>query len=182
MISRKIKQTGFTLIELLLVIAFVTMSGLGIYLVASKISISNSATTETRNIEFFRNSIQTLFSGQTTTTNLSNTIIIDAKIPPLNMTTTNTGDIINSFGGAVLITPQSLNVANDGFRISYLNVPGGICIKLATIAGNAFHRVIIGTTVIKPLGTNTTIDLIAATAACADDAGTGLTMNFDSFK
>jgi len=180
--NRKQKR-GFTLIELLLVVGFIAVAGIGIYTVYNNVTLNNAANTENRNIDTIRAGVKNLFAGAPTTAGLTNTVVNNAAITPKNMITTGSPTVItNSFGGAVTVTPIALIVANDGFRITYPAVPGAVCTKLVTGTGSQFEHVIVGTTTVKALGTNTSINIAATTTACAGDTGTGVTILFDSLK
>lgn len=177
------KSLGFTLIEVLLVVGFIAVAGLGVYTVYSKVTLNNAANTEARNIDTIRAGIKTLFAGQASTAGLSNTVVNNASLTPSSMVTTGVPtNITNSFGGAVVVTPLTLVAANDGFRIRYPSVPGAVCTKLVTGTGSQFERVSVGGAVVKPLGTNTQVDIAATTTACAADTGTGVVIDLDSLK
>ena len=177
------QKRGFTLIEILLVVGFIAVAGIGVYTVYNKVTLGNAANTEGRNIDTLRAGVKNLFAGASSTANLTNTVVNNAGITPTPMQTAGTpANITNSFGGAVVIAPVTLVAANDGFRITYPSVPGSVCTKLVTGTGTQFDRVTVGATVVKALGTNTTVDIAAATTACAADAGQGVTILFDSLK
>lgn len=180
--NRKQKR-GFTLIEILLVVGFIAIAGIGIYTIYSKVTLNNAANTESRNIDTIRAGVKNLFAGAPTTAGLTNTVVNNASITPNNMITAGDPTVItNSFGGAVTVAPATLTVANDGFRITFPAVPGAVCTKLVTGTGSQFERVTVGATVVKALGTNTSIDIAQTTTACAADAGAGVTILFDSLK
>lgn len=181
-LNRKQKR-GFTLIEILLVVGFIALAGIGIYTIYSKVTLNNAANTESRNIDTIRAGVKNLFAGAPTTTGLTNTVVNNASITPTNMVTAgNPAIITNSFGGAVTVTPTTLVATNDGFRITFPSVPGAVCTKLVTGTGSQFEQVTVGTTVVKTLGTNTSVNIANATTACAADTGTGVTILFDSLK
>lgn len=175
------KNKGFTLIEILLVVGFIALASAGIYTIYSKVQVSNKANAESRNLDLIRAGVKSLFASKTNFTGLDNTVVNAGRITPENMKTSAATEIINSFGGPVTVAPIGLNGGtNNGFRITYDQVPGDICIKLASAAGAQFDVVTIGTnTPVKAFGVNE-INVVNVTTQCNADTGTGLTLHFDS--
>ncbi len=173
-------KKGFTLIEILLVVGFIALAGSGIYIVYSKVTLSNQANTEGRNLDTLRAGIKSLYASQSSTTGLTNTVVNQAQITPASMTDGTAGGILNSFGGTATIVPQNLGGTNNGFRITYTIVPSAVCTKLATGTGGQFDQLTVAGTVVKALGTTTAVDIATATAQCG--GADNVTMIFDSLK
>jgi len=178
--NRKKKQ-GFTLIEILLVVGFIALAGIGIFVTYNTVVTGNAANTEGNNLNAIRAGTINLFATAQTTYGLTNTVLNNAAVIPEPMRRP-PGGIVNSFGGDVTVASLTITNPNDGFRITYTAVPGTVCTRLATGPGSQFNRVTVGTTVVKPFGVNTVVDIPAATVACAADTGPGVTMHFDSLK
>lgn len=178
------KQKGFTLVEILLVVGFIALASVGVYTVYNKVTLSNQANIESRNLDTIRAGVKNLYGGNSNyalPTAISPTVINNARITPESMRTPgNAASITNSFGGSVNIAPVSLGTGtNNGFRVTYPQVPGGVCVRLATTGGSQFDQITIGTTVVKQFGTNQ-LDPAAAASSCNNDAGNGVDMLFDS--
>lgn len=181
---------GFTLIEILLVVGFIALAGLGVYVVYNKVSAGGAANAEARNLDTLRAGVKTLYGGAsnygTGPTAISNTVLNNGRVTPDSMRAVpyaaNDPNINNSFGGTVSVTPIALggSTVNNGFRITYNNVPGAVCSKLVTTAGVSFDAVGVGAAGnVKTFGTNQ-LAIPALTTQCANDAGTGVAIMFDS--
>jgi len=90
-------------------------------------------------------------------------------------------DINNSFGGAVTVAPVSLGTGtNNGFRVTYPNVPGAVCAKLVTGAGTGWDAIgVVAANNVKEFGTGN-INVATLAAQCNADTGSGITLFFDS--
>jgi type II secretory pathway pseudopilin PulG len=181
----KNKSKGFTLVEILLVVGFIALASTGVYIIYSKVQLGAQANAESRNLDTFRAGIKAMYgvtSSFSSPTPISNLVANNARITPDAMRVVGDANgIINSFGGVVNIAPVSLGTGtNNGFRITYPNVPGGVCVKLATTAGSQFDQVLVNAVIVKTFGTNA-LDPAAAAANCnAGDVGNGVQMVFDS--
>jgi type II secretory pathway pseudopilin PulG len=179
-LNRKKLARGFTLVEILLVVGFIALASIGIYVIYTKVSVTNQANTEGHNLDTLRAGIKNLYGGQSTYTGLTQVVAVNARIVPDSMVTTGATTITNSFGGNVTIAPANLGAGtNNGFTITYPNVPGAVCSKLASTGGTGFDAVSIGGTVVKTFGTNT-MNIATVATQCATDTGNGLTMVFSS--
>ena len=167
----KRKNKGFTLVEILLVVGFIALAGIGIYTIYSKVQVSNQANTESRNLDTLRAGIKSMYGGNPNFTGLGNTVANQSRLTPDSMRNpAAANEIINSFGGQVLIAPVSLGGGtNNGFRITYPEVPGAVCSKLVTSAGGQFNQVTVAGTVVKTFGTSVPIDVAATALSCNAD-------------
>lgn len=186
-------KKGFTLVEILLVVGFIALAGIGIYTVYSKVQMSNAALTEGKNLDSIRAGVKNLYGGSQNYTGLTNIVLNDARITPDSMRpipyTVNSNSITNSFGGLVTVTPKVLGSggSNNGFSVSYANVPGAVCAKLVTGAGTGWDQINIGTGAfagatggnVKNFGSGR-IDVATLATQCAGDGGSGVTITFDS--
>lgn len=184
-LNMKRKNKGFTLIEVLLVVGFIALAGIGVYTIYSKVQISNAANTEARNLDTIRAGVKSLYGASpnyNVPSAINATVLNNARITPENMRASAT-TIVNSFGGAVTIAPVNLGSGtNNGFRITYNNVPAEVCVKLATTGGAAFDQLTInaGTTpLVKGFGTNV-VDPARVAENCNAAPATGVSMLFDS--
>ena len=141
-------KKGFTLVEILLVVGFIALAGIGIYTVYSKVQMSNAALQEGKNLDTIRAGVKNLFGGSQNYSALSsssvgNAVLNDARITPDSMRAIPyvAGDnkIVNSFGGQVGVVKSSLGTGTDnGFSVTYPQVPGAVCAKLVTGAGTGW--------------------------------------------
>lgn len=187
---RKKSNKGFTLTEILLVVGFIALAGIGVYVVYNKVQTGNAANTEARNIDAIRAGVKNIYGATVNYTNLTNKVLLDARVVPDNMRAGNSGTaIINSFGGTVTVAPVTFNAGpgntNNAFSITYTNVPVDVCSKLVSVAAPGFNKVAIGTgtgTEVKnTAGANgNELDIAAATSNCAAAAGTGAEIEFTS--
>lgn len=179
-------RKGFTLVEILLVVGFIALAGIGIYTIYSKVQMSNAALTEGKNIDTIRAGVKNLFGGSQNYTGLAPAVINDARVTPDSMRpipyTAGATSITNSFGGTVTIAPTNLNGGtNNGFRLTYPNVPGAVCAKLVTGAGTSWDQIGVGTAGnVKAFGTNRIIIPTLTTQCAGDTTGAGVTIIFDS--
>lgn len=181
-------KKGFTLVEILLVVGFIALAGIGIYTVYSKVQMSNAALTEGKNLDTVRAGVKNLFGGSQNyaalTTN-GNSILNDARITPDSMRKVpyNPADPIinNSFGGEVVVSKTNLGLGTDnGFRVTYPNVPGAVCAKLVTGAGTGWDAIGVTTANnVKAFGTGS-VNVATLATACAADTGSGVTIIFES--
>ena len=180
------KKSGFTLVEILLVVGFIALAGIGIYTIYNKVQMSNAALTEGKNLDTIRAGVKGLFAGRNNYTLITNQILNDARVTPDSMRAVpyvaGDGTITNSFGGAVILLPNSINGFDNAFTVIYQNVPGAVCSKLATSAGINWDEVVIyspGPTVVKAYG-QSNIDVGAVAFSCASDTGNGVEMRLTS--
>ena len=184
-LKSKKAAAGFTLVEILLVVGFIALAGIGIYTIYNKVQVSSSANAEGRNLDALRAGVKNLYGGSSSYAGLINRTLNDARITPDSMRAVpyvaGATAINNSFGGAVIVTPVTLGggAANNGFQITYPNVPGDVCAKLVTVAGKGFDQVSIGGTTVKAFGTNN-LQVDAVATNCAADTGAGVSLVFSS--
>lgn len=178
-------KKGFTLVEILLVVGFIALAGIGIYTVYTKVQMSNAALQEGKNLDTIRAGIKNLFGGSQNYTNLANPVVNDARITPDAMRpipyTAGATSITNSFGGAVTVLPVTLGGAglNNGFQITYPQVPGAICSRLVTMLDKNIEQITVAGTVVKPYGTGN-LNVVLLATQCAQDTGNGVIILFDS--
>lgn len=180
----KKNKKGFTLIEILLIVGFIALAGLSIYSIYGKVKMSSSALTEGKNLDTLRAGVKNLYGNTQTYVGLTNAILNDARATPDSMRiipyTGGSTSIINTFGGTVTVLPTSLGGGtNNGFQITYANVPGEVCTKLIMGTGSGWNQITVSSGVIKVFGTNS-ISIPGLATACSADTGTGLTIKFDS--
>lgn len=183
-LKRKTKNRGFTLIEILLVVGFISLAGIGIYTVYSKVQMSNAALTEGKNLDTIKAGVKSLYGGSQNYGGISNSVLNDARITPDSMRAipyvAGATSITNTFGGAVQVSSIGLNSGtNNGFRITYTQVPGAVCSKLVSGSGTSWDQITVGATYVKTFGTGN-LNISALASVCASDTGGGVSINFES--
>lgn len=163
----KRKNKGFTLVEILLVVGFIALAGIGIYTIYGKVQVSNQANTESRNLDTLRAGVKSMYGGNPNFTGLTNTVANQSRLTPDSMRTATITEIINTFGGQVVIAPVGLGGGtNNGFRITYPSVPSAVCSKLVTSAGSQFNQVTVNGVVVRAFGTSVPMDVAATAGNC----------------
>jgi prepilin-type N-terminal cleavage/methylation domain-containing protein len=143
------KNKGFTLIEILLVIGFISILGLGVYIVYDKVNVSSIANDEARNIKVIQSSILNLYAVSKNYSSINIETLIAAKAVPGNMRQTTT-QLSNGFGGSVNVSSANYGgFINKSFSISYGDVPKGICMRFIALASITSVRVTVNGIAVK---------------------------------
>lgn len=181
-INKKKAARGFTLIEILLVVGFIALAGIGIYVVYNKVQTGNAANTEARNLDTLRAGVKNLYGASVNYSGIAPSVLLNGRVVPDNMRDAAGANIINSFGGTVTVAAATYGggAANNAFSIGYPNVPADVCSKFVTVGGNAFNRVVVGTTQVKDTASGQILDVAGMTTACNVTGGTGVTITFTS--
>lgn len=185
LLKRRKSAKGNTLIEVLLVVGLVAVFAAGVYYIYNKVVTYISSTSESRNLDAIRAGVKSLYTGQSVYTGVTNTVLNNSRVTPDSMRAipyvADDANINNSFGGTVKVDVSQLgsSTLNNGFYIEYQKVPGAVCPKLVTQAGNGFDQVTVAGTVVKTFGTNS-LDIPTLAQKCATDSGNGITIKFES--
>jgi len=178
-------KKGFTLVEILLVVGFIALAGMGIYNVYNKVQMSNLASSEARNINLIKAGVKNIYGASQGYVGLNNLVLNQARATPDSMRAIPYGatdaNINNSFGGAVTVLPVTLGGAglNNGFQVTYPQVPGAVCSRLVTMLDKNIEQITVAGTVVKPYGTGN-LNIVSLATQCATDTGNGVTILFDS--
>ena len=178
----KNKNCGFTLFEILLVIGFIALAGTGIYTIYSKVQNSSKAASEAKNISLLKAGVKNIYGGTVNYITLTNQVLNDARGTPESMGVVpyvaGATAITNVFGGSVVLEPITLGgTPNNGFRITYPEVPVEVCNKLILATEKDFDQLTIEGVLVKSYGTRI-MDIPAMTGACASNDK--VTILFDS--
>lgn len=154
----KNKNKGFTLTEILLVLVIAAAIVISAFIIYPKVQSSQKVTAEINNISALTTGIRNLYGTQTSYSNISATVVLNAGIVPDNMLPTNPGlkgHMYNSWNGEVLVWSATKPGLKDGslFYIMYNGVPKKECIDLLTkISGNDtyFFIIVNGSTLVGP--------------------------------
>lgn len=167
-------KKGFTLVEILLVVGFIAIASIGIYVVYAKVNAGGQANAEARNLDVIRAGIKNLYGANKNYESINAQVVNQAGITPDSMNRQTT--IVNTFGGSVEVAPTSLGAGNNnGFLITYNNVPSDVCAKLAPTAGAQFDTLTVGTENAKQYG-QVEVDPAAIARGC-NAGGQGTTTN-----
>ena len=187
------RKRGVTLIEAVLYISIalaLIVGGLVFFQQASLAQRTNSAV---RNISAIASETRGLYQGQNDFNGFTHATLINAGAVPTSLINP-AGNIQNEWGGIVTAGPTAALapfVANDGFFVTYPNVPTAACVRLTSAdlsgsgrIGSGIRAVTFGTTRVTPSsgGTTPTEQLnpnqvaTRCTAAAVDGA---VTITFD---
>lgn len=172
------------MVEILLVVGFIALAGIGIYTVYSKVQMSNAALQEAKNLDTIKAGVKNLFGSSSTYAGIANKVLNDGRVTPDTMRAIPyvAGDtaVHNSFGGAVTVTAINLAAGtNNGFRVTYPQVPGAVCSKLVTGAGASWDQITVAGAIVKTYGTGS-LNVGTLATQCAADTGNGITILFDA--
>jgi hypothetical protein len=136
------RKRGVTLIEAVLYISIalaLIVGGLVFFQQASLAQRTNSAV---RNISAIASETRGLYQSAATFTGFTQQTLIDAGAVPSSLVNAAGNALTNEWGGA--ITGVAANVdgaADDGFAVTYENVPLNACVRLASYDANGAGRV-----------------------------------------
>lgn len=126
-------KKGFSLLELLLVLGIIAALVVSAFIVYPKIQAAQRADTELRNISTITAGIRTLYHSSPNFAGVNNDVLINSKIIPDNMLSADKTQIINSFGGTVIVSSATaLTLPDSGISLTYNNIPTLECTKITT--------------------------------------------------
>ena len=137
---KRARSAGFSLIELLLVIGFIAGALVLAFITYPKVQATNRANTESQHITVISGGIKNLYTTAKNFGSLTNTVLINAKIIPDDLSVT-APNITNIWGGAITVGPDT---ATSRYTITYTAVPAAECSKLVTGVGVNFMKVSAG--------------------------------------
>lgn len=121
---------GYGLMEALIVAVCIAVGIAAIYTFYQKVYATQEAHEESQNVAELTNRIMKAYGPMANFTGLSTSSVINEGVVPSSIGVSG-GDIISSFGGNVVITPQDIDgIAGAGFGITYHDVPKNQCSKL----------------------------------------------------
>lgn len=179
---RNKKNKGFSLLELLLVLGIIAALVVGAFIVYPKVQASQRAEAESKNIATIQAGIKSLYTSASSFSGLTNTVAVQSKVFPDNMLvgTGSSASVVNAFKGKVTLdvsTDSPSKAANSAFTITYENVPAAECTKIVSAAASNFYMAKVGSTVVKPAGSELSVTDVAK--AC-DGGGNSNTLVFTS--
>ena len=168
---------GFSLIELLLVLGVLAILLVAAFVVYPQVRDRNQANAEVANLTSIKANLNNLYAPRGGNyTGLDTGVANEARVFPSSMNGGvygSTTTINSSWGKPVTVvvgtattaaqTPPSAIPANRNFRITYNDVPTGVCLGLVSGAATNFQGVTVGSTNVM---TTTGFDPGAAASAC----------------
>src|SRR5579875_2338178 len=121
-------KKGFTLLELLAVLILISILGTGLYYVASKVSDSNDAKTEDKNVQLIANALRSTYGNTASFAGLSGSMpqLISTGVFPGSIVSNST--LVNKWGGTITVNSYSVSPGTDNyFDITETNIPSNIC-------------------------------------------------------
>ncbi|HVI40714.1 MAG TPA: type 4 pilus major pilin [Anaerovoracaceae bacterium] len=180
-IKRKPKQKGFTLIELLLIVGFISIASIGIYSTAKLAVNTRSAAVEATHLkalgDVLVNSYGIAGDYSLVTTN---TVAQNPSMLPNGMVDSNSGNLVNEFGGTIQVqpAPDLINMAGTplhGFTIIDQNIDAKACIKVVTNAEGMFTQIQVNNQVVQPVFGQVNPDALAVYCSQNDMASISFT-------
>ena len=169
------KHRGFGLIEVIIAIAISAAAAYYFLVMVPQAKESNLVQKEIQNMTSIQSAVIGIYRGSPPSSygTLSNSVLIAANAIPSSMI--NGSNIINSWGGPIVVNGVSLNGfgnGTNGFTVSTFGVPEGACVKLTMALGQSAVAILINSNSwIKSWSdtgqSNTAIDPSSVAAACA---------------
>ncbi len=181
--NKQIKKKGFALTEVLLAIAVIVIIGIAAYPLYKNARTSSEVEAMANDIAILQTNAQTLYSGQSSFTTITEKQLEDAGLAPDDLKTATSGVWNNSWGGFVYLKPSPAIgglAANAGFTITLTAIPQSACTQLVNRVAPSFLAIGIGTDGTSNDGsikggnaTNMTkVDVTKIAAACPAAGGT----------
>ena len=161
----KKKGKGFTMIELLIGVAFIAIAGLAVLALYNRMQSSANADETRKQILAVQTGIREQYPNANKTGLNIGTLVTAKKIPEPMV---NGAGASNKWGGAVTVAVASVNGGtNNGYAISFADVPSGECNSVVTGLLSNFPEIAVGATTVKDAATTPDSDDIAN--ACDND-------------
>lgn len=162
------KKKGFTLIEILLAVGFLSIASISIFVVFNAASTSSRARDEMWQMEELSNKIKANYGVVSNYSGITNTVVINNNYAPSKMI--DGTSLKNGFGGSITVVANTTTggTANNSFKITSSNIPGNVCIKLASLASQYFNIVRIDNNVVKDIN-DLQIDPVTLSTRCNAD-------------
>jgi len=161
------RQEGLTMIETLIALVIGLLVIGVVFIIFNQVQGSQNVSTAKQNIGTLRSGVDGLFQNQKDYTNLTDTVAINAKIPPSSMVTTG-GALKDVWGGAVTLQADTVNGNSAQFDIVYNGLPQSACMKLGQFSRGSWAAATIN-------GTAVTGTVSDASSNCASGSGNTIT-------
>lgn len=168
------KAKGFSLIELLLVLGVLAILLVAAFVVYPQVRDRNQANAEVSNLTAIKANVTNLYASKGGNyKGLDNTVAVQARVYPSNMTTlagTGSGtSTANSAWGGDVTTVAGAGTNPRTFTVTYTAVPAGVCLGLVSGAAGNFSDITVGgTTVFSGTAPNRSFDPGQAAARCVN--------------
>lgn len=174
----KRKTLGYTLVETLLATGFVALASVGIYNIFNKAQSISVANDEAVMISQFKNDIVKMYESSDSYSGIDNIALNTARITPMSMRDNTIANIVNKFGGQVLVSPINFGpTIAAGFKIEYPKVQVSSCPNMAIALADRFDMITINGAQVKAYG-DQGISPAAVATAC-DNGAASATMDFE---
>lgn len=140
-------QVGFSLIEILLVLAVVVVVIAGAFAVYTQLTSSGTAQTESTALAATQAKIREVYGTNARRyTGLTEGDVAAGRMAPASMLSDTDADgnpdaLVSGFGALITIAPVAVNGANDGFAITYTDVPSQECVDLVPRLATQFKYI-----------------------------------------
>jgi type II secretory pathway pseudopilin PulG len=164
------RKRGVTLIEAVLYISIALALIVGGLVFFQQASLAQRVNSAVRNISAVASETRGLYQSSSNFSGFTQSTLVNAGAVPSSIVTS-TGGLQNEWGGPILGEAANVDgTANDGFSVTYENVPLAACARLATYDANGSGRVGSGIDEVRVRAGGST-GLPSATAYTAAAAG-----------
>lgn len=164
---------GFSLLEIVLVIAVALIMITSALVMYPKIQSNQRANNEAKNVAAIKAGVRALYKGKATYTGLTNTILVESRSIPDNMTVPgDTSQIISSYGSPMRIYASDFGTSKavgSSFTIIYMNITNNDCAKLVPLISGEMSAIQINTLRVKALNEPVDAKLVADACAQSDN-------------
>lgn len=154
---RKKRKQGYSLLEIMIGLAVLSIILVAALYMYPKLKSSSNINNEMVNMNTIVTGINSIYNGNSNYSGLNNKVLIQAKIVPTSITADQTGKLINSWRGDIIIKSEASSGNGTLINITYTDVPRDQCIKFVTAVEKMFNVIRTDTLFSENKGTTTNI-------------------------
>lgn len=154
---RKKRKQGYSLLETMIGLAVLSIILVAALYMYPKLKSSSNINNEMVNMNTIVTGINSIYNGNSNYSGLNNKVLIQAKIVPTSITADQTGKLINSWRGDIIIKSEASSGNGTLINITYTDVPRDQCIKFVTAVEKMFNVIRTDTLFSENKGTTTNI-------------------------
>ncbi|WOF81398.1 type 4 pilus major pilin (plasmid) [Pseudomonas sp. FeN3W] len=160
------RQAGATLIEIIMVVALIAIITVGALVYFNSAQDASNVSEAVSGLTAMSAVVRNQYSTQGDYSGISQDVVMRFGNVPENMLVRTGGASSgapthlkhpwNNANGAVAIGVDTINIANDAFKITLTKVPAKLCTDLVTKTYRHFQKVVVGSTTVTNVSTATT--------------------------
>ncbi|MND11567.1 Major structural subunit of bundle-forming pilus precursor [compost metagenome] len=158
-------QVGATLLELVMSIGIIAVIAIAAISFFNTANDANKVNDEVKNLNTLSAAVRNMFNSQGDYAGLTNAVIIKSGAFPDRMRVPSSATLIKHswLNDGVVVAPATVNgTTNDGFTVTYKDVPERACSDIATKTFRFYDKVVVGSTTITGSASATTACSTAA--------------------